>query len=243
MTKILVIDNQYTHFALIHKHLSNSGYEVFPLDNDGAIDFKRFLDLIRVYLNDRYGGLEPNSRRQAAYGKVLGIVQDTVKPDLIILDLVLVGNHDGKKGTFLAKAFRNDGISVPIIFLSRSEKYQQGTISEYDDVAEPKEWVHKGYSGLPILEETFFKREVTDKFEKLWARSRFIEIAHKVKYLFELDELMNLEEEQLKTDIYSVLSAILNDKDISVAKFNVIEIIYAKSDRNIEDWRALSEAS
>lgn len=100
MTKIILIENQYTQFKEIRRHLCNSGFEVFPPENQN--EFKKFLDLIRIFLNKRYGGTELNSHRANAFKEIL-IIIEYEKPEIIIIDNILVGYHDPENGNISSK--------------------------------------------------------------------------------------------------------------------------------------------
>ncbi|HLP14685.1 MAG TPA: hypothetical protein VK470_00425 [Bacteroidota bacterium] len=172
---IILIENQVTQFIQIKKHLNNYGYLVYPniadeninkSDIDGEFDadktlrniseYKHFMDLIRIYLSERYGGLEPDSKRNVAFKNILDIIA-VKKPALLIIDHILVGFHNAMNGIHLAIALRDAGITIPILFLSRTDANDIEVVNNLQNCIEPKLWVHKGYSGRKIFEDKYFK--------------------------------------------------------------------------------------
>lgn len=164
---IFLIENQYDHFEKIWERL-NEKYEVYPKkdkSNNKGEAYKEIINLVRVYLNPRYGIDNPEKRRGIALEKLLGTI-DTWKPDLFIIDYVLVGNYFGETGLDLAKKLREKH-KQPIVFLSNSKKNKAEIIAKYAELTEPKQWIYKGFAGEKVLEKDSFKEHILPEIEAI----------------------------------------------------------------------------
>lgn len=178
--KIILIENQFTQFKKIWNFLDEE-YEVFPnikketLQSEAEKEkykrnqFKDFIDLFRVCLNERYS----KNYRDDAFQKIKQIIIDEVKPDLLIIDHILVGNHEAKNGLDLAIKLRGEKISQPIMFLSRTEANSSDVIKQYPHISEKKIWINKGFAGDRILHPKYFKEDVLPQINKLISESIF----------------------------------------------------------------------
>ncbi len=158
---ILLIENQYRQFLKIKKYLNDAGFNVYPL----CQDFISFIDLIRVYLNPRYGGIQSGSRRDGAFQEIVAYIGE-IQFDVIIIDYILVGCHVAETGIFLAKKLRKQGIDTPIIFLSRERYNQPEIMKALTKDLKPYKWIHKGYDGREILEKEYFEQHVITGIEE-----------------------------------------------------------------------------
>lgn len=155
--KILLIENQITQFFKIRQQLDEAGFQIYPGKEEEEV--KKFLDLVKIFLTRRYGDLEEGSRRSNVFSEILRIIKEE-KPDIIIIDNLLVGYHNAENGIFLAKELRKFRVAVPIIFLSRTEQNNIETMNNLQQITEPWIWIPKGYAGEGILEENYFKTHV-----------------------------------------------------------------------------------
>lgn len=164
--KILVIENQWTQFEKIRDKLitCEEAYEVYP----DKYSYKEFLDWIRICLDTRYEG----ERRMKYLLRITNKVRDE-NPDLLIIDHILVGCHNGETGIDLALNLRIKGkIATPILFLSRSDLNTPHISSQYPKIAEPREWVSKNSNNKETLEDNHFNCHIMDTIKKLLEKKR-----------------------------------------------------------------------
>ncbi len=154
--RILIIENQFVQFKDIIKLLGNSGFDFFPDENT----FVEYIDAVKIYLNPRY----PIERRNSFLDKLIEMTTN-FNPEILIIDHILIGAHDGEDGIDLALKFREKNLNQPIIFFSRTEQNNIDVSFKLPKVSHNKEWISKGYSGADILEEIFFKERVIPKIE------------------------------------------------------------------------------
>lgn len=165
--KILVIENQWTQFEKIRDKLLTCGeaYNIYPSDDNSH---KQFLDWIRICLDTRYGG-----DRRMKYRQIVIEYIKNYNPDLIIIDHILVGCHNGETGIDLAIYLRKEGnISVPILFLSRSDINTPNICKQYPEIDEPRIWIPKGFKGKENLERDYFKDTVLKAIKKLLKKKK-----------------------------------------------------------------------
>ena len=167
--KILVIENQYYQHAEIATLLRPS-FDVFPYTDrlrgpsadasnsslriDRVEQFTELIDPVRIYLNERF--FKP--KRGRAAGRIKRLIDKNL-PDIFVVDQVLVGHHKGKKGTDLAAQILSK-YDKPILFISRSDMFlesTQNTLAKLRQAGVLCNWVNKGYSGLSILQEDYFR--------------------------------------------------------------------------------------
>ncbi len=160
--KILLIENQYLQFLKIKKQLNNLGNTVYPEDENS---YKEFTDLVRIYLNPRYGGIEDGSKRKSVFEIIAKRIKDG-DFDVLIIDYILVGCSAGLNGIFLAEKLREIKKGTPIIFLSRESPDQPEIKDKLDERFNPFEWIPKGYDGREIFEEKYFEKNVIKGIEK-----------------------------------------------------------------------------
>lgn len=156
--RILIIENQFIQFKDIIKLLDNSGFDFFPNENK----FDEYLDAIKIYLNPRY----PIERRNLFLNKLIEMTAN-YNPELLIIDHILIGAHDGEDGIDLAVKFRENNFNQPIIFFSRTEQNNIDVCVKLPKVSHCKEWISKGYSGADILEAAFFNERVIPRIQSL----------------------------------------------------------------------------
>lgn len=157
---ILVIENQVTQFEQIASNLI--GYNALPIDDD----YTRVTDWVRIWVNkERY-------RKDKRSEKVLDLLANYIianNTQIIIVDHQLSGCCKGFTGIQLALAIKKEiGGRLPIsfIFLSRTPRHTK-EVKEYENVFENFTWIEKGYAGLSLFEEGYFRKFVIGAVEKL----------------------------------------------------------------------------
>jgi len=167
--KILLIENQYRQFNRIKTYLNGTRYTVFPKDEESDT-FDEFINYVRIYLNPRYGGTNEGSRRKDVFERIVNKIKRG-NFDLLLIDYILVGCSAGLTGIFIAKELRDIGITTPIIFLSREKSNQPEITNNLNKNLEPYEWIHKGFDGREILDETYFNSYVIKGIKKCIGKS------------------------------------------------------------------------
>jgi len=173
MKKVILVENQISQFTKLSVLLKYK-YSLFPKHTKDFIDF---MDLIRVFLNPRYGKLIDDttgefiedSIRKKTFDKILTIIRNE-KPNLIVLDNILVGNHEGENGIFFAKILRKlykEQPLLPIIFLTRTNKSSVKIKKDLSSITHPFEWLEKGYFKGENLSEEYIKEILIPKIEDL----------------------------------------------------------------------------
>lgn len=234
---IFLIENQIFQFIEIKKNLNNNGFIVYPdiPNNDTIIEnikeYKRFIDLIRILLNTRYGGIEDGAKRKKALDKIIEIIHDK-KPSLFIIDHILVGCHDAETGIDLAIKLRENNITNPIIFLSRTDENDVKIKKDFPKVDEPKSWIHKGYSGNRVNEPTYFNEHVIPEIEKLLKSSYDDIVRNKIISIL---KNLNTGSSELDTDLHNKLVSLSND--ISQIPESVSNILIEINDLPTEEER------
>lgn len=222
--RLLLIENQFVQFDQILSYLKSANFSVYPANDQ----FKNFLDRIRVFLNERYD----ISRREKAFKDIL-VLLDDFKPELLIIDHILVGNHSAKNGIDLAQRLRKEKFKQPILFLSRTEQNHVDVCKHLPDIDQKTLWISKGYLGEDILDKDFFQKEVIENINLLLVNSA----------------LENSNAEILK-DINPYLTDLLNTqkeshsrspsvkKNVSIAN---LELLIVAFDKFIEKNEIISE--
>lgn len=141
-------------------------FEIIPDDT-----YDNFIDNIRVYLNNNY----EDRIRQIALINILSFIDAwnaNDKFDFIIIDHKLVGCHNSKSGIHLAELLKNrDAYNYKIIFLSRNTTNDKQVTKEFAEVSLATSdyiWITKGYAGVAILQEDYFRTQVIDKIKLLF---------------------------------------------------------------------------
>ncbi len=143
--RIVIVENQLYEFKLIIANMAK--YDYYP----SVDEFKDFLDNIEIFLNPRYPTTKQDSAREYIFQKLRYL-----KPEMFILDYILVGNHRGLTGVDLGLELAKE-FKVPIIFLSHTESnkdYIKEGLEKFTDVKAT--WLPKGFSGVPLLDKTYF---------------------------------------------------------------------------------------
>ncbi|MCX6223081.1 MAG: hypothetical protein NTZ69_19110 [Bacteroidia bacterium] len=169
MKKILLIENQFTQFKLISNYIVNcdlnkNGEEYVVYPNDNLSCFKSFIDIVRIILNPRYG------ENKIELSELVSIIKG-FSPQLIIIDHILVGNHQAEDGLDLALSLRKNDITAPFLFLSRTEQNNIEVYKKYPLIQDIKDWVTKGNSGDGFLTKPHFNDYVWPKIFNLITQS------------------------------------------------------------------------
>jgi hypothetical protein len=180
----MVVENQIYQFREIQGHLRRSQkFEVFPSvsDTENAENtFIPFMDAVRIYLNPSYEGV----KSQTAADRIVASIK-TFDPELFVVDHILVGNYKAFKGTYLARQLLAQ-YGKPIVFLSRTDPNKQEIKEDLEYLSEKRiqhEWVGKGFSGLPILERSYFEKCVIDVISRLLGKSERDLLLDKIEQL------------------------------------------------------------
>lgn len=171
MTKILIIENQYTQFKKITKRFDSSTFEVYPIDYES---YKIFMDQVRVFVNTKY----PPEYRDGAIEEIIAYINGE-DIDLILMDHILGGAHHCLTGIDLAEKIneeRKDDL-LPVLFLSKTELNDEKRVKRYEKYKEDfgeshNQWVHKGFYGDEILGLNYFKERVLKKVTGLLGESK-----------------------------------------------------------------------
>lgn len=178
--RILIIENQYIQFDTMQRELS-SRYEVLPAPRptpeENVAVFKAFIDPVRIALNPRY----KRGQRDRAYEEFKAYLIEK-KPDLLIIDYILVSHSAAQTGIDLAKRLRNDFISnkvIPILFVSRTPRSKVDILKGLESM-KLKEWVDKQYYAGTLLDPTYVTDVVMRRIEDLFneAKDEDVKLAH-----------------------------------------------------------------
>jgi len=134
--------------------LRNERYEVFPTRRQ----YISFINDVRIFLNERYGSLDKPGKRLIAKTNLLKYLEQH-KPDIFMVDHILVGNHKARDGIFLMETLRTS-YKQPIIFLSRTANNEEHVMESLPRIDHPHAWINKGYFGEEILNKVYFDKYV-----------------------------------------------------------------------------------
>lgn len=230
---ILLIENQNTHFTKIFTALDNAKYTVYPKQEN----YIKFIDLVRVALNPRYGEQSINSCKQKLLEKI-----NTFAPQVIIIDHILVGNYFAQDGIDLAAWLREQDTytKTPIFFLSNSNQSDFSVVSKLPNITEPKTWVSKGYAGTEILNnEAYLKEHLLEKLTQTFKDLDTERNAIKEKFKKEIQNLENSEIatqtstrnriaklEYIVTNIYAIDMARLNELSDNINYYDTFDNLF-----------------
>lgn len=179
----MLIENQFTQFKLISDFIINCDlikegekYEVYPKNT--LIDYKSFIDIVRVLLNPRY------DKDKGILNQLISIIE-SFSPHLIIIDHILVGHHQAEDGLDLALKLRENKIAEPFLFLSRTEQNNIEVYKKYPLIQGIKDWENKGNTGDGFLTKPHFNGYVWPKIVNLIAQSEKKPISDMIKILLE----------------------------------------------------------
>jgi len=228
---ILLIENQIEQYKNIKKYLNREGFTVYPTEEN----YIEFIDLIRIFLNNRYGGTENNTRRRKAFDEIINKLRE-YSPDFLFIDYKLIGNSDSENGYFLAKKFRIWAqIKTPILFLSKVNKNQESILNDIEtNEVQPFVWATKGYAGQDINYKEYIKNVIVDIYlKKLSSHQHLNSLSKLIPKL----ELLRQEEHELHNKITSIIenekkgdyiSAKLTKAIASIEKFDESEFLDLK---------------
>jgi len=224
MDKIILIENQKTQFDKIVNFFSkyNGNYFIYPNNSN----YQEFTDRIRVYLNTNYY----KELREKILTDIFKCIEE-FKPDIFIIDHVLVGCYNASTGLDFALRLRENGFQQPIIFLSRTLESDEKVMNELPKIGGNKIWVSKGYAGKEILQEEYFKKEVLEKIPSLLQKDEFDKI--KLGIEIKINEILNsnsFDENDFKPELFSILRKILDKETIDENEKTVI--LNARYDNN-----------
>jgi len=160
--KILLVENQYLQFKKVAFMLRSERFEVFPTGRK----YISFINDVRIFLNERYGPLDKPGKRATAYTNIVAALAG-IKPDIFIIDQVLVGHHKALDGIHLVEKLRSIYKEQPVIFLSRTANNDEHVMESLPKIGQPHVWINKGYFGEEILNKEYFDKYVLAKVKKL----------------------------------------------------------------------------
>jgi hypothetical protein len=193
--------------------LRDEGFSVFPDDNQQI--YKQFINLVRVFLNPRYGNSPANSKRNNSFQELLFQIKN-YGPDALLIDHILVGNHQSKTGLDLASFLREVDFfqRIPIMFLSRSEINSTDVLDDFSSLSGPKKWVHKGYSGREILDGNYIKTYVSKSLSEWLSSNENSDFLQKCKSILALPSITNDDKNRL--DIIRCLEIVIGSEGKNV---------------------------
>lgn len=143
-------------------------FEIYPR-KDGTYD--NFIDNVRVHLNNNYKD-KINFIAQTYITKLIDVLNAEDKFDFVIIDHKLVGCHNSRSGVHLAELLRkHNAYKYKIIFLSRNTSNDKQVTKEFSEVsltASDYIWITKGYAGVAILQEDYFRTQVINEIKRLF---------------------------------------------------------------------------
>ncbi len=214
--KVLVIENQVTQYRMIAGELACEEFEIYPKKDN----YDDMIDLVRIILNKRY--LERRTKATELFLEYL----EPIKPDLFLIDHILVGCHDGDNGIHLAKKLREKGYTQPVLFFSRTQQSDIRVCKDIADLTGTFDWMPKGYARMGMTEANYFSDMVFPRIRKLLStndKDRYLPILKMVKSMLsneEQNERFNPRHEELEkkfalsAEEKTVLIEFDNTKDI-----------------------------
>lgn len=166
--KILVIENQNFQYKEIIGYLKSNNFQYYPDIKDNYVEF---IDHVRVWVNKEY---EHNDYRKRSFSYIYDVMQKGF--DLILMDHILGGAYHCLTGIDFARALNlkrkeENKKYIPVVFLSKTESNEENRLKQYDeykaDFPDTSVWVHKGYFGDEILNETYFNECVVKEINRL----------------------------------------------------------------------------
>lgn len=151
MRNVVLIENQWTQFNQIKSELEY-GQDEFKIYPESERKYKQFIDWIRIILNKRY-----DKERIYLYLEKVKTELISIEADILIIDHILVGCHDGLTGIDLAIELRKTFSIIPILFLSKSEFNSYNVCIKYPEVKPPCEWIPKTIKGHNTADCDHFK--------------------------------------------------------------------------------------
>ena len=187
--KIAIFENQVIQFRCLYAFLRKRGFKVWPFsekepdkpftDTDFQDDqFRELMNAVHVYLNLQYSSLaigddqinQVDDYRTRCRDYFLKSLIEW-KPDLVIIDHRLSAPMHSYDGFDLAGLLTDQGIKVPILFLSRSDPSSKVVMDGMQSVKNKDRvaWLPKGYQGQLVLNDDFLCTVVLNKIENLLA--------------------------------------------------------------------------
>lgn len=184
--KIAIFENQVIQFRCLYAFLRRRGFKVWPIseknpaepyqDTDFQDDqFRELMNAVHVYLNLQYSSLAIDNDqidqvvdyRTRCRDYFLDSLKEW-KPDLVIIDHKLSAPKHSYDGFDLASLLLDQGINVPILFLSRSDPSSKEVMDGMQSIKNKDRvvWRPKGYQGKLVLDEDFLctvvLKDITD---------------------------------------------------------------------------------
>ena len=173
--KIAIFENQVIQFRCLYAFLRKRGFKVWPVsekepdkpftDTDFQDDqFRELMNAVHVYLNLQYSSLaiaddqinQVDDYRTRCRDFFLDSLKEW-KPDLVIIDHRLSAPMHSYDGFDLASLLMDNGINVPVLFLSRSDPSSKVVMDGMQSIKNKDRvvWRPKGYQGKLVLDDDF----------------------------------------------------------------------------------------
>ena len=173
--KIAIFENQVIQFRCLYAFLRKRGFKVWPVsekepdkpftDTDFQDDqFRELMNAVHVYLNLQYSSLaigddqinQVDDYRTRCRDYFLESLIEW-KPDLVIIDHRLSAPMHSYDGFDLASLLMDNGINVPVLFLSRSDPSSKVVMDGMQSIKNKDRvvWRPKGYQGKLVLDDDF----------------------------------------------------------------------------------------
>lgn len=173
--KIAIFENQVIQFRCLYAFLRKRGFKVWPvsekepdkpfMDTDFQDDqFRELMNAVHVYLNLQYSSLaigddqinQVDDYRTRCRDYFLESLIEW-KPDLVIIDHRLSAPMHSYDGFDLASLLMDNGINVPVLFLSRSDPSSKVVMDGMQSIKNKDRvvWRPKGYQGKLVLDDDF----------------------------------------------------------------------------------------
>lgn len=239
--KILVVENQSTHFWTLYNYLK---YEliadVFPNATSEAgkysFNYDTFIDHVRVSLDFRYDG----SYQESAIEKVKNYIYGLGNIDLAILDYTILNHSSAQNGIHFATSILKEVYSGPVIFLSQKYPDEVDIHNKLKNQHLTYEWVRKGKYRDRLLDKEYLNKVLKPKIDELIKKPDKQHLKRCINQLdnikdFIVEDITLANDEVIKGDIASQL--ITNIK--SDAEQDIETII--KYSHLITQWTDLNE--
>ena len=173
--KIAIFENQVIQFRCLYAFLRKRGFKVWPVsekepdkpftDTDFQDDqFRELMNAVHVYLNLQYSSLaigddqinQVDDYRTRCRDYFLESLIEW-KADLVIIDHRLSALMHSYDGFDLASLLMDNGINVPVLFLSRSDPSSKVVMDGMQSIKNKDRvvWRPKGYQGKLVLDDDF----------------------------------------------------------------------------------------
>ena len=187
--RIAIFENQITQFKSLFVFFRKKGFCVWPVCDKGQEsgapfqeanydeqEFRELMNAVHVFLNLQYSSRQIDDEQiekvQDYRTRCRDYFFDSLdkwKPDLLIIDHLLSAPMHSLEGFDLARFLIDRRITVPILFLSRSDRSSKLVINGLKSIEGKTtfSWLAKGYQGELVLDDAYLSTVVLDEIEVL----------------------------------------------------------------------------